>query len=79
MYAASLFGHVDVVRILTERGADINKALNDGTTPLQITDHTEIIQLLQLAAQNQLRAQQVEERGKRKERREERKRRDRGA
>ena len=45
---------VDVVRALMEGGADINKATNDGSTPLQIAtenQHTEIIHLLELAAQ----------------------------
>ena len=50
---ASHQGHAEVVRILVERGADINKADNGGRTPLQIANHTEIIRLLQLAAQNQ--------------------------
>ena len=53
LHNPSFMGQVEVVRVLLEREADINKAMNDGTTPLQIANHTEIIQLLQLAAQNQ--------------------------
>ena len=29
-------GHLDVVKYLSESGADINKADNDGTTPVYI-------------------------------------------
>ena len=55
LYAASQEGHVEVVKILTERGADINKAMNDGYTPLQLAqrcDNTEIIHLLELLEGN---------------------------
>ena len=54
LYTASEYGHVDVARALVEGGADITKATNDGSTPLQIATkrkHTEIIHLLELAAQ----------------------------
>ena len=36
MYVASSHGHVDVVRVLLEHGAEINKAANSGCTPLFI-------------------------------------------
>ena len=46
LYVASEYGHVEVARALVEGGADITKATNAGSTPLQIaTDkkHSEII------------------------------------
>ena len=53
LHMASQNGHVEVVRALLDQGADINKTWN-GVTPLQIAlrrNHTEIIHLLELAAQ----------------------------
>ena len=46
---ARFFGHVEVVRFLVERGADINKANNVGQTPLMIAvrhGHSEIVEIL---------------------------------
>ena len=40
---------MEVVRILAERGADINKALNDGRTPLYIASkqgHVDVVRIL---------------------------------
>jgi ankyrin repeat protein len=54
LYIASLKGHVDTVRLLLEKGASIDKADNDGATPLMIArmkDHSEIVHLLELASQ----------------------------
>jgi hypothetical protein len=54
LWLAALRGYVDTLRVLVEGGADINKATNAGSTPLQIaTDnqHPQIIHLLELAAQ----------------------------
>ncbi len=45
---------MEVVRILVDGGADINKAANDGQTPLYAAtsnNHAEIIHMLELAAQ----------------------------
>ena len=42
-------GHETVVRALIELGADVNKAMNDGWTPLYIADregHETIVQIL---------------------------------
>ena len=36
LYTASQEGHVEVVRVLVGRGADINKAMNNGATPLHV-------------------------------------------
>ena len=52
---ASYKGHVDVVRMLLEQGADIHLSWR-GQTPLQTArqwSHTEIARLLELAAQVQ--------------------------
>jgi ankyrin repeat protein len=47
---ASQQGHVDVVRVLVEHGADINKAANDGgATPLYIASydgHVDVVRVL---------------------------------
>ena len=54
LHIASEYGEVEVARALMEGGADITKATNAGSTPLQIAtanQHTEIIHLLELAAQ----------------------------
>jgi ankyrin repeat protein len=45
---------VEVARVLVEAGADITKASNDGSTPLQIAkgnnhNHPEIVSLLEAA------------------------------
>ena len=42
-------GHVDVVRVLLEGGADIDKAIDDGATPLFIASqqgHVEVVRAL---------------------------------
>ena len=49
MYIASQEGHVDVVRVLVEHGADMNKARNDGATPLIVASrvgHLEVVRVL---------------------------------
>ena len=49
MYGASQNGHVDVVRVLLEQGADINKAKNNGATPLLIASqngHVDVVRVL---------------------------------
>ena len=48
-YIASLKGHVDVVRMLVEHGADINKAKNTGATPLFMASskgHVDVVRVL---------------------------------
>ena len=52
LYIASQNGHVEVVRVLAERGADINKADDNGATPLSLArsaGHTEIAAFLRNA------------------------------
>ena len=52
LFLASHIGHVEVVRMLLEQGADIQLSWRD-RTPLQIArekNHTKIIRLLKLAA-----------------------------
>ena len=49
-------GHAAVVRLLVEKGADMNKADNDGSTPLSIAryqGHAEIISILEQAGANE--------------------------
>ena len=49
MFIASLEGHLEVVRLLIEAGADKDKANDDGTTPLyvaSINGHLEVVRLL---------------------------------
>ncbi|WYZ43460.1 hypothetical protein EsH8_VI_001159 [Colletotrichum jinshuiense] len=49
LYVSSLNGHVEVVKFLLERGADVTVATNDGRTPLYTASqngHPEIIKLL---------------------------------
>ena len=49
MYTASEKGHVDVVRMLLEQGADINKARDIGATPLYIASqkgHVDVVRML---------------------------------
>ena len=56
MYTASEKGHVDVARVLLDRGADINQVTNDVCTPLMVAKHfkhTEIIRLLERARAQQ--------------------------
>ena len=60
MIIASQKGHVEVVRALLDRGADIKQATNQGYTPLmaaklfkQTEKQTEIIRLLERAQAQQ--------------------------
>ncbi len=57
LYIASHQCHVKVVKILVEKGADIDKANSDGYTPLDVVakhcHHTEIIRLLERAQTRQ--------------------------
>ena len=49
LYGASQEGHVDVVKLILDHGADINKAPNDGVNPLDIASqrgHEEIVRML---------------------------------
>ena len=49
MLIASGHGHVDVVRALIEGAADIDKAMNGGTTPLYVASqngHVEVVRAL---------------------------------
>ena len=49
LYVTSFFGNREVVKLLIEEGAYIDKTRNDGTTPLFIasfTGHTEVVELL---------------------------------
>ena len=53
MYIAAQEGHVEVVRLLLEAGADCNKARTDtGATPLQVAvekGHVNVVRLLKEA------------------------------
>ena len=47
LYVGAQNGHEAVVRTLIEAGADVNKATDDGWTPLSIAaGHTAILQIL---------------------------------
>lgn len=49
MLVASDNGHLEVVRLLCEEGADKEKAVQDGTTPLLVASkngHLEVVHLL---------------------------------
>ena len=49
LFIASQNGHLDVVRLLLQKGADKDKANNNGTTPLlfaSLNGHLEIVLLL---------------------------------
>ena len=39
MFVAAHNGHTDIVRVLAERHADVNKAMNDGATPMYMAAH----------------------------------------
>jgi ankyrin repeat protein len=52
LYIACMFGNVNAARLLIEAGADKDKAMNDGATPLQIarwSQHDDIVEMLQRA------------------------------
>jgi ankyrin repeat protein len=55
LYVASQNGHLEVVRLLVEAGADMDMAVNTGggaVTPLWIArrrDHDDIVEILQRA------------------------------
>ncbi|PMD56795.1 ankyrin, partial [Hyaloscypha bicolor E] len=49
LYWASGNGHIDVVKLLLEKGADVNAAEQDGQTPLRWASesgHVNIVKLL---------------------------------
>ncbi|PMD55239.1 ankyrin, partial [Hyaloscypha bicolor E] len=49
LYRASMNGHVDIVKLLLEKGADVNAADRDGQTPLYrafANRHVDIVKLL---------------------------------
>ena len=49
---ASFYGHTEIVRILLNKGVDVNIKSNDGKTALQYAsaqDNTEIVDLLRQA------------------------------
>jgi ankyrin repeat protein len=48
-FVASELGHVEVIRVLGERGADLNQPTYDGVTPAQIArqnGHTAVLKAL---------------------------------
>ena len=52
LFIASHFGHLEIVRLLVEAGADKDKAVNSGKTPLYIArqrHHDDIVEMLQRA------------------------------
>ena len=56
LHIASQEGHVQVVRVLLDRGADIKKATVDGRTPWAVAKffyHPEIVRLLERAKTQQ--------------------------
>ena len=49
LLAACKFGHVDVARLLIEKGADVGQAKNNGATPLLVScfnGHDDVARLL---------------------------------
>ena len=49
---ASMYGHLEIVKVLLAAGADVNKSENDGWTPLlyaSMHGHLEIVKVLVLA------------------------------
>ena len=53
MYIASEKGHADVVRLLIEAGAAVDKAADNGDTPMIIASvmgHVEVTRLLEAAS-----------------------------
>ena len=46
LHHAARYGHVDVVQWLLEHGADVNAIAYNGFTPLHLTDHLEVIELI---------------------------------
>ena len=53
MLIASVIGHVAVVKVLLEGGADVGRANNNGFTPRSLATVPEIIEMLDIAAQTQ--------------------------
>ncbi len=50
LFVACQKGHVDVARLLLDKGADVNRALENGATPLSVAKsqgHAAIVALLE--------------------------------
>ncbi|CAL4177722.1 unnamed protein product [Meganyctiphanes norvegica] len=49
LWIASAWGHADVVKLLLDHDAEVNKAANDGHTPLWAARHPAVKEMLKAA------------------------------